>query len=147
MRFSGMKAGLLRKWRERLELSNRIREETSIYFRNYLGLNVLNIKPLPYLRLPVIINSKGLRDRIYANSYKQGLGISLMYPTPVNEIKEINEGFTGEVFPVASKIAERLLAIPTHQFLTEKDKKAICELFESYENAEGEMKCEAYNYN
>jgi dTDP-4-amino-4,6-dideoxygalactose transaminase len=128
-RFSGMKAGLLWKWQDRLKLSNQIRMETGVYFTERLWLKSRQDVPVPYPRLPFIVDSKDIRNRIYSISYERGLGIGLMYPSPINEIEELKSEFNGKVFPSASKITERLLTLPTHQFLSEKDKKEICKLF------------------
>ena len=75
------------------------------------------------------MNSRQERDNVYALSQKQGLGISLMYPTAINEIEELRGTFNGKVFPAAKETAERLLTIPTHHFLSERDRKGIYELF------------------
>jgi dTDP-4-amino-4,6-dideoxygalactose transaminase len=56
-----------------------------------------------------------------------------MYPTPINEIKEIKDQFDGMIFPTARDIAECLVSLPTHQLLSEKDKERIC----SYLKAQG----------
>ena len=54
-----------------------------------------------------------------------------MYPSPINEIEEIKSYFNGKLFPSAKKIADGLLTIPTHQFLSKKDKEKICGLLNS----------------
>lgn len=153
-RFSGMKAGLLWKWQDRLELSNQIRISTGIYFTERLQFKISRYNSIPYPRLPIIVNSRDIRDRIYCKSCERGLGIGLMYPTPINEIEEIKNEFSDKVFPVAGKIAGRLITIPTHQFLSEKDKKAICKLCEEEliqessmaTHLSGETTYEAYRY-
>ena len=124
-----MKAALLQSWCIRLAQSNQTRTETAAYFIDRLKLEAMQKSPIPFLRLPVLVSSRKLRDHIYSLSRKMGLGISLMYPTPVNEIEEIKAPFNGKVFPSASTVSERLLTIPTHHFLSEKDKTSICELF------------------
>ena len=43
--------------------------------------------------------------------------------------KELNGQFNGMAFPQAKMVSERLLTIPTHQFLSERDKEEICRLF------------------
>mgnify|MGYP001605055387 CR=1 FL=1 len=145
-KLSGMKAGLLRGWQEKLEKVNQIRKENGEYFnerlRSRLRLsngNAQSLFPSPlwgegqgegvYLRLPVLINNKEIRDEIFSLSNKKGLGVNSMYPTPLNEIEEIRSHFNGKLFPSAKKIADGLLTIPTHQFLSRKDKEDICNLF------------------
>ncbi|MCG3110746.1 MAG: DegT/DnrJ/EryC1/StrS family aminotransferase [Candidatus Manganitrophus sp. SB1] len=127
-RLSGAKAGLLRNWRERLERSNQKRAETAAYFREHLQLKTSKKEDIPYLRLPILMNRREERDRLYALSRKQGYGLSLMYPAPINEIEEIKDDFKGSDFPVAKKMAETLFALPTHPYLSERDKREICAL-------------------
>ncbi len=154
-RLSGMKAGLLRNWGKRLEETNKVRRSTSGYFIRLLGLGPDGGGDLPYLRLPLLAGSEEQRDRIYSESRAKGLGISLMYPTPVSEIKEIREEFSGRKYPGASLTAKRLLTIPTHQYLTDGDRTAIVELLKRHlaerpagaPPAGGEPRHEAYNYN
>ena len=128
-KMSGMKAGLMWYWQRRLEQSNKTRVKTSDYFRERLGLKNNWKISVPHLRLPIIVNNRETRDQIYSDSQKYGLGISLMYPTAISRIEEIKNDFKENNFPAANKIEERLLAIPTHHLLSERDKKNICELF------------------
>lgn len=130
-RLSGMKAGLLWNWRKRLEVSNMARSINAGYFSSELELenSPASFKGVSFLRLPVLSNSRGERDSLHALSQKRGLGLSKMYPTPVNEIKEIRGFFSGKSFPAAKMVCERLVTLPTHPFLTEKDRESICHLF------------------
>jgi dTDP-4-amino-4,6-dideoxygalactose transaminase len=128
-KLSGMKAGLLRSWRERLDRAGRARAETAAYFHGRPGVKALWRGSVSYLRLPVVLQSRKVRDEIVSNSGERGLGVSKMYPTAVHEIQEIRENFNGRSYPSASRIAEGLLALPTHQYVTEKDKEEICKLF------------------
>jgi perosamine synthetase len=126
-RLSGMKAGVLREWQSRLRESGRIRSEATAYFSQRLSIELANGPSHPCLRLPVFAATPAERDRIYSLSQKQGLGLSVAYPTPVNEIPEISAAFSGTRFPSARRVSEHLLTIPTHQWLSENDKRAIAE--------------------
>jgi perosamine synthetase len=128
-KLSKRKAGLLRHWCNRLTHSNQTRTETAIYLSERLQIKTPWPTPIPYLRLPVLMDSREARDRIYSLSQERGLGISRMYPSAINDIEEIKATFKGKDFPAAERIAEKLLTIPTHYLLSEKDKKSICELF------------------
>lgn len=130
-RLSGMKAGLLKGWQKRLEETNRIRRENAAYFCERLRsrLRLSNGSSIPCLRLPVMPDETETKERIFSRSERNGLGISRMYPTAINEIEEIKHQFDGMAFPSAGKAAERLLTIPTHQFLTERDKEEIVKSF------------------
>ena len=127
-KLSGIKAGLLRHWKERLEQSNMIRQKTMVWFNERLKLQTICRDMIPVLRLPVLLNSPEERDRICSLSGKYGLGLSPMYPTPINEIEEIKETFNGKSFPGAGKVAEMLLTIPTHHLLSDQDREGICRI-------------------
>jgi perosamine synthetase len=124
-RLSGLQAGLLRRWQERLEQSNRARRENSGYFCGALGLKIGNGLPRPLLRLPVLADGPDARNTICSISKEKGLGISSMYPAPVNRIRELEEQFAGRNFPNAERIAGRIMTLPTHQLLSARDKRAI----------------------
>lgn len=130
-KLSGGKAALLRNWKRRLMEANRIRTETALYFQNEMLLKRSRTPYLPYLRLPLFVSDRQMRDAIYALSRERGLGVSLMYPTPVNEIEELRTIFSGQVFPAAKKVAETLVTLPTHGWLSEADKKSICDIIAS----------------
>jgi perosamine synthetase len=131
LRLSGMQAGVLRAWRHHLARANRVRSETAAYFAQRLPLRPTRASSHPYLRLPVFAATRGERDRIHAMSQARGLGLSVAYPTPVNEIPEVRFSAQGQRFPAAKRVAERLLTIPTHQWLSEDDKRAITECMTS----------------
>jgi dTDP-4-amino-4,6-dideoxygalactose transaminase len=134
-RLSGMQAGLLRNWRRRLSRSNRIRSETSTYFSHRLPFPPPAGPAHPFLRLPVLAKSRAERDRIYALSQRRGLGLAVAYPTPINEIPEIRRAFDGQRFPAAQRVAECLLTIPTHHWLSDEDKRAIADCVGTMANA------------
>jgi len=79
----------------------------------------------PFLRLPVLADSRVQRDQICALSAEQGLGISTLYPAPISRVPELRGQFADTGYPAAEAAAERLLCIPTHEGVTDKDKKAI----------------------
>jgi perosamine synthetase len=130
-RLSGMHAGLLRNWRSRLRQSNRTRSRTATYFSERLSLTLADGPSHPYVRLPLFAATPRDRDRIHSLSEQRGLGLSLAYPTPINEIPEISRMFEGKHFPSARRVAEHILTIPTHHWLSEQDKRAIAECIET----------------
>jgi len=128
---SGMHAGLLRNWQSRLSQSNRTRSETAAYFSQRLSLTLAHGPSHPYLRLPIFAATPKDRERIHSLSEQRGLGLSVAYPTPINEIPEISRMFDGKRFPSARSVAEHILTIPTHHWLSDKDKRAIAECVET----------------
>jgi len=74
------------------------------------------------------MESRAARDRIYSLSEQRGLGLGVMYPTAINAIEELRATVGGQNAPAAERVAERLLTLPTHHLLTDRDKRAVCEL-------------------
>lgn len=128
-KLSSRRASLLRRWRTRLEESNHVRTETVTKLYENLFCAPVTSPPIPYLRFPVVVGDRKTRELLFAQSQKKGLGISLMYPKPINQIEEIREMFDGEAYPAAEELAERILALPTHHLLTHRDKNAILTVF------------------
>jgi dTDP-4-amino-4,6-dideoxygalactose transaminase len=124
-RLSGMKAGVLREWQARLRKSNRIRSSAAADFSRRTSIGLAHGPSHPYLRLPILAATPVERDRIYSLSQEEGLGLSVAYPTPINEIPEISAAFDGKRFPSARYVADHLLTVPVHHWLSEHDKRAI----------------------
>ena len=130
-RFSGFKAGLMRRWKAHLEESNRARISNGRYFMREVTEDTPAQNGEPYLRFPILAKNRESRDRLFAFSQKKGVGLSTMYPTPICEIPEIRSAFVGERFPSATDIAARILTIPTHTLVIERDRSAIMKLLNS----------------
>jgi dTDP-4-amino-4,6-dideoxygalactose transaminase len=124
-KLSGMQAGLMHNWKRRLEESNSIRRLNAELFCNMTGLQKRDDLSVSLLRLPLMASDRGARSTLYSLSREKGMGISCMYPTSVNNIREIEDLFSGKAFPNASEIAERIFTVPTHELLSKKDKKTI----------------------
>jgi len=124
-RLSGMQAGLLHDWQQRLTQSNQRRSETAASVSRQISLNLPQGPSHPYLRLPVLASTPQRRERIHSFAQRRGLGMSVAYPTPINGIPEISHLFAGRRFPSAQTVSERILTIPTHQWISEKDQQAI----------------------
>jgi dTDP-4-amino-4,6-dideoxygalactose transaminase len=128
-KLGGLKAGLLRRWKDRLERSNRIRMETGKQFIEKLNLPCPRSSSISYLRLPVLVSSVEIKNRLYSLSLERGLGVSQMYYSTIDEMPELKAAFQGRIFPSARLVVERFLTIPTHPLLSERDKRSLYELF------------------
>jgi len=124
-RLSGMQAGLLHDWQHQLSESNQRRSETSASVSRQMSLSLPQGPSHPYLRLPILAATPQGRARIHSFAERRGLGVSLAYPTPINEIPEISYLFDGKRFPSAQRVSEHILTIPTHQWISEKDTRAL----------------------
>ncbi len=123
-KLSNMKAGLLRYWRDELEYSNKVRRKNGSLLSQELDVRKdINID---YMRFPVLMKDNSLQKKISSISKDRGLGISCMYPKPLNEIEEIKEHFSDRSFPSAKMVSEQLITLPTHHFVSGKDiKRAV----------------------
>lgn len=125
-RLSGTNAGLMVFWRDRLKQSLKGRANVSKFFQEGLQTLGVSARSLAYLRLPLMAESRRRRDELFSESRTQGLGLSLMYPSTLNDLDEVRED-NGQ-FPGAQAVADRLIAIPTHQYVSPQDGKTICAL-------------------
>ena len=126
-KLSGMQAGLLDNWQVRLCESNEARRKSARWFIDALYLEQRSDE-IPYLRLPILVHKRESRESVLSLSRQTGLGISAMYPTPIHEIAELKEQFKGESFHAAREVSQKLLTIPTHQFVTHSDREKIAAL-------------------
>jgi perosamine synthetase len=126
-RMSGMKAGLLRGWRARLDRCNGVRSETARYFSHRLPLALARGGTHPYLRLPFRVKNASEKHKLYTLSRRRGLGLSAAYPTPISEIPGVRIA-DGRQFPSAKRVAASLVTIPTHHLVSDGDMTAIVEL-------------------
>lgn len=118
-KLSGIKAGLLRYWKEEIDFSNAVRRKNGAYLTGQLqhGRRI----DANYLRFPVLMKDNTSKKKIASISKERGLGISCMYPTPINEIEEIKEQFHDRLFPSAKLVSDRLITIPTHHLVSKQD--------------------------
>jgi dTDP-4-amino-4,6-dideoxygalactose transaminase len=127
-RLGGFQAGLLRRWRRRLARSNDDRTEAVSYFTRTLSLPQDGRAAGPYLRLPIVAPDPQTRRRICLLAQQRGLGIAVAYPAPISDIPAIAPACDGQRFPSAAQLSQRLLTLPTHHWLSERDKRAIVAL-------------------
>lgn len=125
-RLSGGNAGLMRSWRSRLKQSVESRREAAREYQQAVTLSEPSVKPLPFLRLPVLVASRSDRDALMERAQRKGVGLSLMYPGTLNDIKEVRN--EKEEYPGAQAIVNRLVTLPTHQYVSHRDKLDICAL-------------------
>ncbi len=124
-RLSGVSAALLQNWRDRLRRAHDACARTSGDLGKRLGLPLPQGPSHPYLRLPILVGTPEMRDSIYEQGRRAGFGMSRAYPTPVSDIPELAHVFAGQRFPAARIVSLHILTVPTHHWLSERDKTAI----------------------
>lgn len=137
-KLSGMQAGLGLSWKHRLERSMNARSKNVKKFCQRLGrpdpcLDEKEAPPL--LRFPVLLRSGQSRKITCESSRKKGLGITELYPSPINEIQEIRHQFAGMNYPNAKSVADRLVTLPTHEFMTDGDIERIARILDVAEGS------------
>lgn len=80
-----------------------------------------------YLRLPLLAQDKAGRDRAVTALRRQGVVASTMYPSTIRQIAGIEKylASTAKDFPGAQEVAETLLTLPTHPYLSDNDVQKI----------------------
>lgn len=84
------------------------------------------------LRYPLLVESSH-RDRLHQALRRAGLGPSLMYPTAMPEIPGLEEVLKNQgEFPHARSFAERILTLPTHNGISERDLAGIRQILAGF---------------
>lgn len=85
-------------------------------------------KPLPfYLRLPIIMPDRETREEAVRRLRRNGITATSMYPRKISDIPGIGPKLAESQteFPGADTVVERLLTLPTHEFVTSADIQTI----------------------
>lgn len=129
-RLSAAKAGLCLDWEERLKSSMEVRglKAAALCRKMRISESRDGASAFSYLRLPVIVESSERKAAICAAAREKGLGVTQMYPSAVDRIPEIAGGFYDRAFPVATRVAERLVTVPVHEFVSTGDEEEIARL-------------------
>lgn len=85
------------------------------------------VKCPAYLRLPLLVENRAERDRLIKRLRKSGIVASIMYPSTIRSIPGIDKYLADEQteFPGAQLIVDRMLTIPTHGYLKDRDIQQI----------------------
>jgi perosamine synthetase len=118
----------------KLEILNETRRRNALSLGNALLLNDriripgFNIERPPiYLRLPLLLKNKHIRDMTLHELRNRGIMASTMYPSTIRKIPGIEKHLTSgnNDYPGADEIVERLLTVPTHSYLNAKSMRNI----------------------
>lgn len=79
-----------------------------------------------HLRFPIVFPRKEVRRRVFWILRRRRLGASRSYPAPLNEIPAFRKYLHAEDdYPGAKFVADRILTLPTHPYVTEQDVEKI----------------------
>ncbi|MHB8109145.1 MAG: DegT/DnrJ/EryC1/StrS family aminotransferase [Syntrophorhabdaceae bacterium] len=142
MKLSPMQAGLCATWRGRLEKAMSVRKEQAALLCRAFEYHEQILAPgmVPYLRLPFLAASRDQKLRICEKAKNEGLGVTQMYPFAVNEIPQIAHKFPGQSFPSAKCVAERLVTLPLHKYVNNRDRARMVRLLSPCRQSRVKMK-------
>lgn len=83
------------------------------------------------LRYPLLLQSRQARDEALMRLTSAGLGASPLYARPLSQIPGVGELLSkAEACPGGAAFAERLLTLPLHADVQERDVHAMCEILQ-----------------
>ncbi len=119
----------------KLEHINALRRENGRQLTAHLqALDFVHTLDIPaeadpvYLRMPVIVDTAERREQLFHALWSANVGAGRLY---VNALPEIFPQLEVPPFPGAIQVARRLLTLPTHHYLTDKDINRISDIFHS----------------
>ncbi|WP_136514431.1 DegT/DnrJ/EryC1/StrS family aminotransferase [Geomonas edaphica] len=129
-RLGPFQAGLAVGWREKLA---RLRASR---LRNASFLERAGLAPPPgedalvnLIRYPVLVEDVARRRHLIEKSEERGLGVGIAYPEAVTRIPELQGSMASGRAPQAEQVAERIVSLPIHPYLTRDDLERIVALF------------------
>ena len=129
-RMDEVRAHQLQGWERRLALANQERAARAGWLIEGLDLDRRGIKPITgkeaiYLRLPVMVRDRETKEAVCRQSREVGAGLSPNYPATIQEIPELAGRLVSRKCAGAQEVVDRLVTLPTHQFVTAVDRLKI----------------------
>jgi dTDP-4-amino-4,6-dideoxygalactose transaminase len=147
-RMDEVRAHQLQGWERCLALANQERAARAGWLIDGLDVHRRDIRPIMgkeaiYLRLPVLLRDRETKEAVCRQSREVGAGLSPNYPDTIQDIPELSGRIATRTCPGAKDLVNRLVTLPTHQFVTEVDRLKICRILGSrwndsvYKKADG----------
>jgi len=129
-RMDEVRAWFLTGWKDALNKVNR--ERTQQAERVLEGLKRAGTDAVPItshdcisLRLPVLVRDRKTKNVVCERSREWGVGISPNYPTTIQAIPELQGRIAARSCPGAETVVDRLVTLPTHMYVTDRDRRKI----------------------
>jgi dTDP-4-amino-4,6-dideoxygalactose transaminase len=147
-RMDEVRAHQLQGWEQRLTLANQERAARAAWLIQGLDLDRRGIKPITgkeaiYLRLPVMVQDRQTKEALCRQSREVGAGLSPSYPATIQDIPELAGQLSGRKCAGAQEVVDRLVTLPTHQFVTEADRLKIGRILGGRQTGPVPMKAES----
>jgi perosamine synthetase len=132
-RYNGVLAAMALQMLPRLAALNAARQRVAAALAEAVsgsGLTTVRVHDgaeAVYLRFPVLARNRTERDALIASLVDRGIGATGSYPTSVVDIPELAEVMAPfrAACPAGRGVADRILTLPTHAFVTGRDVKLI----------------------
>ncbi len=126
-RMDEVRAHQLQGWERRVALANQERAARAGWLIAGLDLHRRGITPITgkeaiYLRLPVLLRDRETKEAVCRQSREEGAGVSPNYPATIQEIPELAGRLASRKCVGAQEVIDRLVTLPTHQFVKERDR-------------------------
>lgn len=144
-RLDAIQAGLLHVKLAHLEKWNETRRERAVEYNRLLHSNSLVSVPCePSWSRSVyhlyVIQTQ-FRDEMMAHLKAANIGTAIHYPVPLHKQKAYELlGYAPEDFPVSSRVADEIVSLPMHPYLTSEQQIRIAEAIFSFEEKVGALK-------
>jgi dTDP-4-amino-4,6-dideoxygalactose transaminase len=144
-RMDEVRAHQLQGWERLLDRANQQRVACAGWLIDGLDLHRRGIRPITgkeaiYLRLPVMLRDRETKETVCWRSRRVGAGLSPNYPATIQEIPELASRLASRKCAGAQEIVDRLVTLPTHQFVTEDDRLKISRILGNRSNGPVPMK-------
>jgi perosamine synthetase len=146
-RMDEVRAHQLQGWEWRLDQANQGRAARASWLVDGLDLHRKGITPITekesiYLRLPVLLQDRQTKETVCRQSREVGAGLSPNYPATIQGIPELAVWLAGRKCAGAQEVVDRLVTLPTHQFVTEGDRLKISRILGNQRNGLVPMKAD-----
>ncbi len=115
---------------ESVEQEKEVRQENSEWYSSHLSditwVEAVPSARFPYLRYPLLVKDREMRDSVLNSLMSQGTGAALFYPCPLNDLPGLKEILQDpNIYPNARKLSDTLITLPVHSGVTETIRKRI----------------------
>ena len=109
-----------------------IRQRIAHYYDGRLGNAVVTPARVPdstsvWAIYAVLLPDAATRDAVQASLRADGVPTAIYYPRPLHLQPAYRSHHDGASLPVSEDLAERILALPIHPYLSESDMALVCD--------------------
>lgn len=115
----------LDKFSKAREMNGSILYEALKDIKNILLSSIIPGSIPAFNQFPILFKEKILRDKFHNELMKKGIDSTILYPKPIHRIYDLGFHKIVDPFPNATFLADRILLLPVHPFVKQKDLNKI----------------------